>query len=330
MKKLLVLKALSLVLLSSTISSAWAVPAGVERDKNYNAGVLLNKARGLANNLDQTRADDLLQIAFVMKGKRSIFECREVCQILCRSKFASAESYALLANTYLGGLGDENKARPIAQYLQKALNLNPRSSYANTVMALVAMEEGRFEDAIKWSDKAIACPNPVAHAFQLKASALANLGRDKDAIAVLDKTPLSRQEHEPAYYRIRGNILENLKRYNEAAESYRKALSMGERDLIKFRLVHTLELGGNIPEAIREIDKVIAHNPKDGEAYRTRAMLKMKNKDLNGAVKDYDQCLIMEPTARTFRQRAELHMQLGHKDLAAKDLAEAQKIEDRI
>ncbi len=318
------------MLLCSANSSAWAVPTAVEKDKTYNAGMMLNKARGLSNNLDQTKADELMQIAFVMKGKRSIFECREVCQILCRSKFSSAESYALLANTYLGGLGDENKARPVAQYLDKALKLNPHSSYANTVMALFAMEEGRFEDASKWSDKAIACPNPIAHAFQLKASALANLGRDKEAIAVLDKTPLSKQEHEPAYYRIRGNILENLKRYKEAAEAYRKALSMGERDLIKFRLVHSLELSGDIPEAIKEIDKVIAHNPKDGEAYRTRAMLKVKNKDLNGAIKDYDQCLAMEPTARTYRQRAELHKQLGHKDLAAKDLAEAQKIEDRI
>lgn len=306
------------------------MPTAVEKDKTYNAGMMLNKARGLANNLNQAKADELMQIAFVMKGKRSIFECREVCQILCRSKFASAESYALLANTYLGGLGDENKARPVAQYLDKALKLNPRSSYANTVMALVAMEEGRFEDASKWADKAIACPDPIAHAFQLKASALANLGRDKEAIAVLDKTPLSKQEHEPAYYRIRGNILENLKRYKEAAEAYRRALTMGERDLIKFRLVHSLELSGDIPGAIKEIDKVIAHNPKDGEAYRTRAMLKVKNKDLTGAVKDYDQCLAMEPTAKTYRQRAELHKQLGHKELAAKDLAEAQKIEDRI
>lgn len=284
----------------------------------------------MANSMTAENAKYLMDMAFQMKAKKQIFECREVCQIVCRSKFASAESYALLANTFLGGLGDEGKGRPVQQYLDKALKLNPKSAYANTVVALVAMEEGRFEDAIKLSDKAMQCPNPLGHSFQLKASALANLGRDREALEVLDKTPPALQVHEPAYYRIRGNVLENLKRYNEAADAYRKALSMGERDLIKFRLVHSLELAGNLPEAIKEIDKVIAHNPKDGEAYRTRAMLKIKSKDLAGAVKDYDQCLIMEPTAKTYRQRAELHKRLGHNDLAAKDLAEAQKIEDRI
>jgi tetratricopeptide (TPR) repeat protein len=89
-----------------------------------------------------------------------------------------------------------------------------------------------------------------------------------------------------------------------------------------------LEVLNKLPEALIEINKVIARNPRDGEAYRARAQLKVKNKDLAGAIRDYDTTIELEPTAKTLRDRANLHLQMGHKDLYKRDLEAAKKIMD--
>lgn len=290
---------------------------------------MLRYAQSVSGNLDAAKAKELMTMALYADGNTRIHECREICRILGRSKYASAESWALYARTYMSGLGDDSNTRTAQQYLDKAFKLNPRSSFAYHVQALMQMEEGDFEKALQSADKSLACPNPMVRSYTLKASALANLGRDAEALKALDKAPPQAVARDASYCRVRGNVLENLKRYDEAVACYRKGLSIGDTDVISFRLVKCLELQNKIAEAIKEIDAVIARNPKDGDAYRARANLKVKIKDIAGAIKDYDNCLAQEPTAKSFRERAKLHKMLGHKDLAAKDEAEAKVIEDR-
>jgi len=52
-------------------------------------------------------------------------------------------------------------------------------------------------------------------------------------------------------------------------------------------------------------------------------------KDYVGAIKDLDKTIELEPTAKIYRQRAQLHTLIGQKDRAARDLAEADKISNR-
>lgn len=324
------IRVVRLAMAALLIAPGTSIPALAQPISPREANKIVMQAKEMASNMTGEKANKMISMASYLNSKNYTYECREVCQMVCNSRFANGDHYALLASTYLSGLGDENKARPARQYLDKALHMSPKSGYVHSVVTLMAMEEGRFEDAIVAADKAMAGTHPVGHIYQLKASALANLGRDKEAVAVIEKAPMDVVSKDPAYWRIRGNILENLKRYSDAAECYRKALVLGETDVINFRLVKCLELQNKFAEAISEITKVIAKNPKDGDAYRVRATLKVKNKDLAGAVKDYDSCLALEPTVKSYKDRANLHAQMGHKDQAQKDLNEAKKLEDRI
>lgn len=74
------------------------------------------------------------------------------------------------------------------------------------------------------------------------------------------------------------------------------------------------------------MDKLISINPRDAEAFRHRADMKIKNKDYRGALKDLDTTIDMEPTSKSYRVRAQLHNILGNNDLAKKDLKEADDI----
>lgn len=312
------------------IAPGTSMPAFAQTISPREANKVVMQAKEMAGNMTEEKAGKMMGMASFLNSKNYTYECREVCLLICRSRYANGDHYALLANTYLSGLGDENKARPAKQYLDKAQQLSPKSGYVHSVVTLMAMEEGRYQDAIAAADKAISCRQPVGHIYQLKASALANLGRDQEAVAVIEKAPMNVVCKDPAYWRIRGNILENLKRYNDAAECYRKALVLGETDVINFRLVKCLELQNKFAEAITEISKVIAKNPRDGDAYRVRAALKEKNNDLAGAIRDYDSCLALEPTVKSYKDRAKVHALMGHKDQAQKDLSEAKKLDDRI
>jgi hypothetical protein len=78
--------------------------------------------------------------------------------------------------------------------------------------------------------------------------------------------------------------------------------------------------------ALAELDKILRHNPKDGEAYRHRAKIKRHMKDFNGALKDVNSSLELEPTTKGFRERAVIHELMGRKDLARKDRAEVHRL----
>ncbi|CAN5504963.1 hypothetical protein BH11CYA1_BH11CYA1_17360 [soil metagenome] len=276
------------------------------------------------------KARHLEQTAHVLLGNSHAYEAREICQLVCQSKFATAESYSILASTFLTGFGDEGKAQLAKKYLEKALQLDAKSSSAYNILALLANEEGRFDDTIKYANLAIANPPIPIQAYQSKASALANLNRNSEALTVINKAQaLDNPATNPGILWVKGNILENLKSYKEAADCYEKSLKLYDTDWVYFRLVHCLEMQNKIAQAIAVTNKIIIRNSKDGEAYRTRALLKVKSQDLAGAVKDYDACLSLEPTAKTYRDRAQLHLKLGHKELFQRDQGEAQKIESR-
>ncbi|MBK7750932.1 MAG: hypothetical protein IPI39_27225 [Candidatus Obscuribacter sp.] len=173
-------------------------------------------------------------------------------------------------------------------------------------------------------DKASACPNANSDLLVLKAEVLENLNRPRkhcnaDA-EIKQKNPTNR-----AFIASKGWHLGKPERYNEAAQTIAPGLKLYTIDWAVFRLVRCLEYLQKYDEAINELSKLIATNPRDGEAFRTRAMLKIKVKDIAGAIKDYDSCIAPEPTAKTFKERAGYILQADTKISSPKrDLAEAQ------
>ncbi|MBP9094144.1 hypothetical protein KBI23_24215 [bacterium] len=271
--------------------------------------------------------DEFLREADRLSYAKFKFEARTIAQILSKTKYANADCYCVLATTYADVLGDEDPTKPAEKYLMHALKLDPKHSKAFAILADYANQEGRFSDALAYCDKATACPNIDIMVYQCKASALANLNRLPEALAAINRS-IEYVHNRAELHRIKGSILENMHRYSEALESFRQADRIEPNEWNNYQIVHVLEIQNKLPEALTEISKVIAHNPKDGEAYRTRAQLKIKSKDLCGALKDYDTTIELEPTAKTLKDRANLHLQMGHKDLYMRDSAAAKKLID--
>ncbi|MBK7750931.1 MAG: hypothetical protein IPI39_27220 [Candidatus Obscuribacter sp.] len=65
-------------------------------------------------------------IAAELNRDNYIFSTRDL-PLLCKSKFATAENYVVLASTYLSVIGDEEKEKPVNRYLDKALSIAPNA-----------------------------------------------------------------------------------------------------------------------------------------------------------------------------------------------------------
>ncbi|MBK9620757.1 MAG: hypothetical protein IPO31_16415 [Candidatus Obscuribacter sp.] len=284
------------------------------------------KARVASRKINPATANHMRKVASELQHQDFIHESRAICQMLIQSKFVQAADYVILAQTYKTVLVDEDKANQAMQCLKKAEALDPEFGETYTLMARIANEDGRYKEALALSNKALNCKSPDYHALEYKATALANLNRNEEALQTIELA-IKHYSWVPELHRIKGSVLENLGRYSQAVDAYRKAWQLNHTDWNVFRIAHCLEMQNKFGEAIEELSQQIKRNPKDGEAFRSRALLKIKSKDVPGAIKDFDTCIVLEPTAKTYRDRAKLHQQLGHKDLYKRDLAEAAKMD---
>ncbi|MHA1210237.1 MAG: tetratricopeptide repeat protein [Candidatus Freyarchaeota archaeon] len=122
--------------------------------------------------------------------------------------------------------------------------------------------QGRFDEAIKCYDEALALrPNYSAALFN-KANALCELGKLKEAIAFFDRALEADPEDWEALHN-KGNALFNLCCFKEALECYDKALELNPHDAdtiynkgnLLFRL-------GRFEEAAKLYDEALALNPQ--------------------------------------------------------------------
>ncbi|MFA7335459.1 MAG: tetratricopeptide repeat protein [Candidatus Obscuribacterales bacterium] len=299
----------------------------IESSTAKSASAAVRKARTLSSRMTAQQFIELLREADKLSYAKFKFEARTIAQILSKTKYVNADCYCVLATTYTDVLGDEDPTKPAEKYLKLALEIDPKYSKAYALLADYANQEGRFSDAVAYCNKATACPVIDPMVYQCKASALANLNRLPEALAAINRG-IDCVHNRAELHRIKGSILENMHRHSEALESFRQADRIEPNEWNCYQIVHVLEIQNKLAEAITEISKVIANNPKDGEAYRTRAQLKIKSKDLSGALKDYDTTIELEPTAKTLKDRANLHLQMGHKELYMRDSVAAKKLID--
>lgn len=93
-------------------------------------------------------------------------------------------------------------------------------------------------------------------------------------------------------YRGQGIALIGTKAYDEAAESFLKALSLSSGSIqeidydINYYLGYAYRLGGHYEEAKEVFDAIIMLKPKDTDAYYQRALCNLQLGDLTGADED--------------------------------------------
>lgn len=161
---------------------------------------------------------------------------------------------------------------------------------------------------------------------------------------------------------VRGTVLENLNRTDEAVKEYRTALAMGKCGQGVFSYLHKIYMRHNDYRAALELASMrVKEYPTEAVSYYDKARLEIAVKDykaalataalaakiapydykpweLSGdahlnsqdfqqAVKDYSKCLELEPffTAVIYKKRAQAYTALGHRDLAQKDIEKSRE-----
>ncbi|MCC7529383.1 MAG: tetratricopeptide repeat protein [Candidatus Melainabacteria bacterium] len=296
----------------------------------YQVQDFVGRARALRGKMTAKNAEQMFSVANQLHEQGKGREACEILTVICNSKYANCETLCSLADYSTDQMGESDPSHPVEKILEQAIKLDPKCSRAWTLLADTSFKKGDIAKAIRYSDKSISVSQPKAPyhlAYMVRAAVLAQVERYDEALECVVKA------EKPAGYRaelwrIKGSILENLKRYSEAAASYRKAISTSNQsiDWTTFQIVRCLEKQNLNKEAISELCALIKTNPADAEAYRVRASLKVKVNDLNGAIGDLSKVLELEPTTKSYLERAKLYERTGKKELSKKDMQAAEKL----
>jgi len=231
---------------------------------------------------------------------------------LARSSYNTMDRYSQ-------GLDEAEK------YLKKAISIDPAYSNSYIQMTEIKNIQGKYDEAITWADKGIACQPPQMECYPHKAVALSNLHRHDQALACIDKY-LSYKGKDVSFdaLEIRASVLENAGRYSAAIAAYETCYQLKKQDTYLLRQVTCYDLLNKPLEAVKVLDKLIATNPSDDTALVKRAKFYIKAGKLELALADYNKAIKEMSGATYYRERAALHKKMGHMDLYAKDMKAAE------
>ncbi len=311
-------------------SAAFAAPVKLAPYTPYQVQELVGRARSLGANMTPKDVSQLYNAANRMYKQGHALEAREILTIICNTRYVNCNTLCSLADNCIDQLGETDASRPAEKYLKRAVKLDPNCSRAWTCLADLSFKNSDIPKALKYSDKSVtvSLPKPPYHlAYMVRATILSQAKRYDEALECVRKAEKP-AGYRAELYRIKGGILENLKRYDEAAAAYRIAVSKTNqnRDWMMFQIVRCLEKQNLNKEAIGELGEMIKTTPADAEPYRVRASIKVKVNDLNGAIADLSKVLELEPTTKSYLERAKLYTRIGRKDLAKQDEQAAAKL----
>jgi tetratricopeptide (TPR) repeat protein len=270
----------------------------------------------------------LLRRADVLQQQARYVEARRLLEELAHTSRANKRVYLMLADTYMApfdaGAHDLDMAESC---LKQALKCDPDFGSAYVKLCVLEVQRDQYEVAIKYANRALSVKEPDHAAVYHRAKAYAGLKQYEKALADIDSwlksiTPEGRKDPtvKDGELMMKGNMLENLKRWDDAIAVYREILPY-RFDWMEFNIARCLCNQNKLPQAITEINKVIKRNPNDDEAYHLRSNLKLKNHDLQGALADSNKAIDLNPLSTYYRGRAEIYQSLGKPDLAKQDLA---------
>ncbi len=158
----------------------------------------------------------------------------------------------------LGGLGDRSGS--LAAF-QKAVECDPSLANARYNFAVALFQIGRFGEAEREAEAAIALRSEIPEPHQLLSDVLEQEGRLVDAAAAIAKAVTLRPK-DPDILNRMGSALLKLNKLGEAAAAYRTALGVrGNFAEAHFNLGRTLRLSGKVEEAAESFHRALRAGP---------------------------------------------------------------------
>jgi len=184
--------------------------------------------------------------ALLAEAKAEFQQARELdpAQVL-------ASFYIAKIDLDLGRLGRAERE------LRRALESSPGASYLIALLGEVRRRQGKPDEAIDLTTRALATdPNAIP---VLYFRALAHWDRKNEALAVADlDRAMAPPFVTPEMHLLLGGIHLHGRRFKDAESAFRKAIGLGPRAEAHLRLAQALRLQRRYAEAISELNKVEA------------------------------------------------------------------------
>lgn len=132
--------------------------------------------------------------------------------------------------------------------------------------------------------------------YRIDANGMANLRNEKFEEAFYDYDKILKTEIDSKYFVGRAAALIGLKRYQQAMEDCNRAIAANPKDinayLSRARVSHEL---GEFEKAVQDLSIVINREPKQGSAYNSRAWSEIALRQYDNALRDANTSLKLNP-----------------------------------
>ncbi|HEY4078570.1 MAG TPA: tetratricopeptide repeat protein [Rhizomicrobium sp.] len=209
-----------------------------------------------------------------------------------------------------------------AAIYSQILTRQPASLPVLANLGFVFYQQGRFEEALNQYDNALALSPGSPDLLLYQAFSLRELERPLDALAAFDRA-IARGQTEG--WTGRGVVLQKLRRFDEALESYHRALALEPRNaeaLNNSGVIHC-ELGDPMT-ALAALDAALRLAPDSWQTHNNRGNALRDLGQPDAALESYDAALVRKPDyADAYYNRGDVLMSMRRYQDAAGAYADA-------
>lgn len=229
------------------------------------------------------------------------------------------ETASLLVSTSL----QLNKLEQAHEVLGQMISLEPQHLQSYLDLARVCYLQEHYDDMLATAQQAAQLAPDNETPYFLQAQAYHKLGDSIHTIVALTQA-ISRKEDFTEAYLMRGQVLLEMKQYNEALEDVDFLLKHDSIDEEALRLAAEVQQGlGNEDEAVTYYKKVIDLNPFNEHSYEQIALILARKKEYAQAIATLDEALEINEKAQLYQLRGKLKMDSGDKEGALADMKKA-------
>ena len=229
------------------------------------------------------------------------------------------ETASLLGSTSL----QLNKLDQAHEVLGQMISLEPQRLQSYLDLARVCYLQEHYDDMLATAQQAAQLVPDNETPYFLQAQAYHKLGDSIHTIVALTQA-ISRKEDFTEAYLMRGQVLLEMKQYNEALEDVDFLLKHDSIDEEALRLAAEVQQGlGNEDEAVTYYKKVIDLNPFNEHSYEQIALIHARKKEYAQAIATLDEALEINEKAQLYQLRGKLKMDSGDKEGALADMKKA-------
>ena len=170
-------------------------------------------------------------------------------------------------------------------------------------------------------EKALAINSQIPVAYYLSAKASIGLKNGIQAIAMLTKALMQKDDFAEAY-QLRAEVLWSMRQAKDAMEDIEKLLALNSEDenalLLKAEIAAA---NGDATLPMELIDQVIGMNPFNEKAYLLKGNLLLALKEVDKAIEVYNEAIELKPDfAQAYHERGRAKLEKGDKAGSMEDM----------